>query len=201
MWVHSLAASLARRGVTPNEISIASIACALLVAVFLPIGTLVPTGVGTASLLLAAVFIQLRLLCNLVDGVVAVEGGRATKSGEVFNDLPDRVSDAVIFVAAGYAASVWAVGPVLGWTCAVLAILTAYVRLLRGSTGLKQDFGGPMAKPHRMAVLTGACLIAAIMPAGLRAWIVTLGLAVVALGCLLTLWLRTTRLIQDLEAR
>jgi phosphatidylglycerophosphate synthase len=200
-WVHALAASLARRGVTPNQISIASIACAVLAGVFIPIGTLVPTGVGTAALLLAAVCIQLRLLCNLVDGIVAVEGGRATKSGEVFNDLPDRVSDVVIFVAAGYAASVSGVGPVLGWICALLAVMTAYVRVLRGSTGLRQDFGGPMAKPHRMAVLTGACVAAAILPAGWRGGLMVLALAVVSLGCLLTLWLRTTRLMQDLEAR
>jgi len=53
-------------------------------------------------LLLAVAGIQGRLLCNMLDGMVAIEGGRQTKSGEIFNDLPDRVADAVIFVCAGY---------------------------------------------------------------------------------------------------
>ena len=39
----------------------------------------------------------------MLDGMVAIEGGRQTKSGEIFNDLPDRIADALIFVCAGYA--------------------------------------------------------------------------------------------------
>ena len=46
--------------------------------------------------------------------MVAVEGGRRTKSGEVFNDLPDRLSDPLILVGAGYALP-YAWGPQLGW--------------------------------------------------------------------------------------
>src|SRR5438105_2817615 len=52
----------------------------------------------TAEILLyltAAGCIQLRLLCNLLDGMVAIEGGFRSRSGEVFNELPDRVSDVV----------------------------------------------------------------------------------------------------------
>ena len=47
-------------------------------------------------LIAAAGFIQLRRLCNLFDGMVAVEGGFKTKSGELYNDLPDRFSGALI---------------------------------------------------------------------------------------------------------
>lgn len=54
-------------------------------------------GVALWSLpILAAVFIQCRLLCNLFDGMVAVEGGKSTPSGELFNDIPDRVADPLI---------------------------------------------------------------------------------------------------------
>ena len=42
----------------------------------------------------------------------------------------------------------------LGWAAAVLAVLTAYVRVLGGSLGLTQHFIGPMAKQHRMFTLT-----------------------------------------------
>jgi phosphatidylglycerophosphate synthase len=54
-------------------------------------------------LLVAVVGVQLRLLCNLFDGMVAVEGGKKSKSGEVFNDMPDRIADPILLVCAGYA--------------------------------------------------------------------------------------------------
>lgn len=65
---------------------------------------------------------------------------------------------ALILVAAGYAAGIaW-----LGWLAALLAVTTAYVRLLGGSLAVPQDFGGVMAKQHRMAVLTGALVLQAV---------------------------------------
>jgi phosphatidylglycerophosphate synthase len=67
-------------------------------------------------LLLAAAGVQFRLLCNLLDGMVAVEVGRKTKGGEVFNELPDRASDVVLLVCAGYASAA-AVGP--AWAAAL----------------------------------------------------------------------------------
>ena len=110
-------------------------------------------------LVLAVAGIQGRLLCNMLDGMVAIEGGRQTKSGEIFNDLPDRVADAVIFVCAGYAAREHPFGVELGYIAAILAVFTAYVRMLGGASGLKQSFIGPMAKQHRMFTLTLACVL------------------------------------------
>src|SRR5439155_982956 len=107
------------------------------------------------------------LLCNLLDGMVAIEGGLQSKSGDVFNEVPDRVSDALILVGAGYATApalglAWA--GALGSAAALLAVLTAYVRALGAALGTGQDFRGPMAKPHRMAALTAACLAGAFEP-------------------------------------
>jgi phosphatidylglycerophosphate synthase len=155
-------------------------------------------------LLVAAVGIQLRLLCNMLDGMVAVEGGMQTKSGEIFNDLPDRISDALILVPAGYAVPDLPHGPLLGWCAALLAIFTAYVRLLGGTAGLAQSFIGPMAKPHRMAVLTAACLLSVIelklllLPRGTLLWI---ALVLINVGCVVTIWRRTTRILRGLESR
>ena len=50
----------------------------------------------------------------------------------------------------------------LGWCAAVLAVLTAYVRVLGGSLGVTQHFIGPMAKQHRMFTLTIATLLSAV---------------------------------------
>ena len=149
----------------------------------------------------AALGIQLRLLCNLLDGMVAIEGGRKTRSGELFNELPDRLSDVLILVCAGYASTATAWSEALGWAAAVLAVLTAYVRAFGASLTGAQHFVGPMAKAHRMAVMTGACLIAA-----LQAWlgaapsVLPLALALIVVGCLVTLVRRTRLILADLEA-
>ena len=40
--------------------------------------------------------VQLRLLCNLLDGMVAVEQGKQTPFGVLYNEMPDRVSDSAL---------------------------------------------------------------------------------------------------------
>jgi phosphatidylglycerophosphate synthase len=137
----------------------------------------------------AAACIQLRLLCNMLDGLVAVEGGVKGKAGDLFNELPDRVEDSVLLVGAG-----WAAGNVqLGWLCAALALLTAYIRALGASLGQPQDFSGPGAKPQRMFLLTAGCLAALVYPAAL-AW----ALWLTASATLLTAARRSVRLYRRL---
>ncbi len=114
-----------------------------------------------ALVVLAIAGIQGRLLCNLLDGMVAIEGGQRSRAGEIFNDLPDRISDPLIIVPAGYAITSLPYGAALGWLAALIAVLTAYVRVLGRSAGTPDFFAGPMAKQHRMAVLTVACALCA----------------------------------------
>ena len=54
--------------------------------------------------LAAAAAMQLRLLCNMLDGMVAVEGRRSSPNGVLFNEVPDRFEDSIFIVAFGYAA-------------------------------------------------------------------------------------------------
>src|SRR5437016_1070119 len=77
-----LATALADWRIQPNHISLASVGAAALAGLCLLGG----------QYLAAALFIQLRLLCNLIDGMVAIEGGRRSASGEIYNELPDRIS-------------------------------------------------------------------------------------------------------------
>ena len=113
-----------------------------------------------ALLIMAALCIQLRLLCNLLDGMVAVEFGKGKPTGAIWNELPDRFADFLLLAGAGYGAiyANFVMGPALGWLCAVLAVIAAYVRELGRGEGLPPDFTGPLAKPQRMAVLTVAVL-------------------------------------------
>jgi phosphatidylglycerophosphate synthase len=158
-WAAALARLLLKTPLTPNGVSVAGIGFAAAGAACLVLAPRHPW-----LWLGAAVFIQLRLLANLMDGLVAVEGGRKSPTGALFNEFPDRIEDSLLLIAAGCAAAL----PVLGWAAALLAMGAAYVRALGGSLGLPQDFCGPMAKQHRMALLTLgslASLVAPVMPA------------------------------------
>lgn len=201
-WTKQFAAWLSQRSITPNMISIGSVGFAFLAGsclLTLHFTSQSHTLAFVVLPLLAALFIQLRLLCNLFDGMVAMEGGKSTPSGELFNDIPDRVADPLILVAAGYALSgEW--GPILGWLAALLAVLTAYVRTLAASIGAPVNFAGPMAKQHRMAIMTGACVFAAaeVLFIGSQ-YSLFVALCVINLGCLATLYNRTRAAYNYLE--
>jgi phosphatidylglycerophosphate synthase len=160
-------------------------------------------GFARQGLFLAvAACIQLRLLCNMLDGMVAVEGGKQTVYGEIFNDMPDRFADVAILVGAGYSIGGFSWGHELGWLAATLAVITAYIRLLGGSMGVTQYFLGPMAKPHRMALLTGACVVAVFENwLGWGGQTIAIALLVMLVGMLVTCARRTLRIVADLKKR
>ncbi len=187
-WAKALASALVRRRVTPNGISIAGMVFASIGAAALaatPCGCLP----WIAGLLLGVAGAQLRLLCNLLDGMVAVEGGLKGKAGDLFNEAPDRYADIVLLVGAGYAAH----APWLGWMAASAAVLTAYVRAFGASVGQGQDFCGPFAKPHRMFFFTVGCL-GAILHRPVLTW----ALWLIALGAFFTAARRVVRLYRKL---
>lgn len=159
-------------------------------------------GAQLGLLVAAAALIQLRLLANLMDGMLAIEGGRQSQTGPLYNEIPDRIADVLFLAAAGYAVTWFSWGESLGWAAAVAAILTAYVRVLGGSFGLEEHFSGPMAKPHRMAVLTAACLLSIIeVPYGYEGRVLAVALAVIAVGSIVTFARRTRRLARGLSGQ
>lgn len=187
-WARRVSAALAASGVTPNQISVASVLFAALGAAALLSGS-------RWGLVAAAACIQLRLLCNLFDGMVAVEGGKQSTLGALYNEFPDRIADSLFLVAAGYAAGL----PGWGWAAALCAALTAYVRTFGASLGNGHDFRGPMAKQHRMALLTLACVVQAL-PVSPQ-WVLGIALIVIALGAAVTCGTRTLALARALHAR
>ena len=190
-WARRIASALARSSITPNQISTVSIAFAALGAWGL-------VDMRPLALVGAAICVQLRLLCNLIDGMVAIEGGKQSATGALYNEFPDRIADSLFLVALGYACGV----PWLGWLAALLAALTAYVRATGGALGLAQDFRGPMAKPHRMAVLTVGCLVGAaeIEWNGTR-WTLLAAAVVIAAGSALTCVARALAIARALRGR
>jgi len=201
-WAIALAHWLARHRVRPNAVSVAGVVVAAAASVAFAASGSVEGGARAVLLVGAAAGIQLRLLCNLLDGMIAVEEGFKTRTGDIYNDLPDRLADVVILVGAGYSARFFAGGVTLGWAAAVMAVFTAYVRLLAGSLGVTQHFIGPMAKQHRMFTLTVATLLAAIeavVEAPPRA--IRIGLAIIIAGSIVTAVRRTARMARDVNAR
>jgi phosphatidylglycerophosphate synthase len=190
-WAQSAAAALARAGASPNAVSAVSVLFAALGAGLL----LRPSVVG---LVVCAACVQARLACNLIDGMIAVEGGKKTPLGPLYNEFPDRIADTLLIVALGYSCG----APEWGWFGALAAALTAYVRVFGGALGLAQDFRGPMAKQHRMAVLTVACLAGALEGglAGTRYALVAASL-VIAIGSAITCVTRTLAIARQLRAR
>lgn len=202
-WAARTARSLARWGFRPNHISVGSMIFGAGAGLCFLLGGLSPSPVGKILFLLAAAAgMQLRLLCNLFDGMVAIEGGFKTKSGEVFNELPDRVSDILIFLGAGYSLPSIPWVRELGWAAALLSVLTAYIRAFGGAAGARQHFCGPMAKQQRMAVMTVSALASALLAVlHVSFEVLPWALALVVLGCNITIFRRTLMIVADLESK
>lgn len=196
---YQIALKLVAIKVTPNQISILSMVFAGAAAYPLMMSTRVAaTSESAWCLILAATFIGMRLYCNLIDGMMAIEGGKTTKSGVLFNELPDRVSDTLILLGLGYACGPGFVE--LGWSAALLAIATAYIRVFGGSCGLAQDFKGPMAKQHRMFAVIAACLASSIEYAFYSTYYsLHIALFIIIAGSALTCARRVSRLRRQLE--
>jgi phosphatidylglycerophosphate synthase len=195
-WARWVARLLTRSGISPNQISMASMAMAALAGLAFWRAGAAESGQRAAFLCAAALFCQLRLLCNLFDGMVAIEGGQKASDGAFWNEFSDRVADMAIFVGVGYGMA----APALGWAAAGLAVLTAYTRELGRNCGLPADFSGPMAKQHRMAVTTAAALLSLSEPLWLeRGQVLTVALWVIAIGSAFTALRRAWRIVAALR--
>lgn len=205
-WARASAAAMQKIGLTPNLISVASVAIAAIgCAALVLAGIYDDAAPRTTFLILAAICAPLRLLANMLDGMLAVEGGMSSPVGDLYNEVPDRLSDLLFLAGAGYAAVHVPGGVLLGWIAASLAVLTAYVRSLGAAQGLSNHFNGPMSKPQRMWILVIGCLASSVepwvtVPAGLPlGTFLVAALAVIALGSLATVVVRLRVIARELS--
>ena len=161
------------------------------------------SGAWPALLIPAVLLCYVRLWLNMLDGMVAMASGKASRRGEILNELPDRVSDVLIFIGAAHSGLCH---PLTGYWVAILALLTAYVGMFGQAVGVQRQFGGLMSKPWRMVVLhVGAWVTLALLWfsdgrirfAGLSVldWAHLLIIA----GCVQTIWVRLAGILQALE--
>lgn len=191
-WARKATKRLAETSITPNQISIASMGAALIAGLLFYMAGQTQGALRVTGLLGGALFCQIRLLCNLLDGMVAVEAGKASPDGPFWNEMPDRVSDILIMIGIGYGVGI----PWLGWAAATFAVFTAYLRELGRGSGYEADFSGPMAKPHRMAVITLGAIVAVFF-SGYPVMVVVLWL--VFTGAAITVVRRSRRLINQMQ--
>lgn len=208
---HAVAHWLVRRGASPNGISVAGMFFGMAAGAFLA-GTALAPGWARFLWIAGAACIQCRLLANMFDGMVAVERGVASPVGELYNEVPDRVSDTATLAGLGFAAGG---DPFLGLGAASAALFVAYVRAMgkaAGGSAVKQEFCGPMAKQQRMFIATAAALYCGLAPAAWQpSWAASWGareswglpaaaLGVIILGCIITAPRRLLRIAAALRA-
>lgn len=194
-WAKAVAERVAL--LTPSQVAQANMAAAAAAC-----GAFLLAGYGSGTpravmLTLAALFCLLRMFCNLFDGAAVVEDGAGEDDRPFWTGFADRIADLLILVGVGFCIGM----PSLGWAAAAFAMLTAYVRELGNANGLENDVSGPMAKPHRMAVITCAAVLSIFEP-----WwnggdqVLTLALWVIVLGAALTALRRARTIVIELRS-
>jgi phosphatidylglycerophosphate synthase len=184
----------------PDTISYLSVVAAALAAI-----CFWKSGLNPWLLFLAPLFCYVRLWCNMLDGMVALASAKASWRGEILNDLPDRISDVLIF--AGAAHSGW-MNPIIGYWAAIFALLTAYAGMFGQAVGVQREFSGWMSKPWRMVALhagTWITLGCVWWNDGsirfLRLTVLDWACLIVIAGCLQTMIIRLRRIMAALRAK
>lgn len=186
-----------RLGIHPDAVSYCSIVASAGAAV-----CFWQSGQAPWLLIPAAGLCYFRLWLNMLDGMVAIAANKASLRGEILNDLPDRVSDVLIFVGAAHSGLCH---PLTGYWAAIFALLTAYVGTLGQAVAGRRQFGGVMSKPWRMVALhVGSWLLLADLSYEhwTKSWDLSLldwtHLVIIA-GCIETIMVRLVRTLRALR--
>jgi alpha-beta hydrolase superfamily lysophospholipase/SAM-dependent methyltransferase len=137
--------------------------------------------------------------------MVAIAAGKASWRGEILNDLPDRISDVLVFAGVAYSGLC---ARDSGFWAAIFAVLTAYVGMFGQAVGVQREFSGMMSKPWRMVTLhVGAWITFAFLVwrNGSVHWgrlsILDWTCLVIIAGCVQTMAIRLARIFAALESR
>jgi phosphatidylglycerophosphate synthase len=184
-----------RAGIHPDTISYLSVVAAAGAA-----ACFVFAGRWPILLLIAPVLCVVRLWFNMLDGMVAVASGKASLRGEIVNELPDRVSDVLIFVGVAHGGLA---NPFLAYWCAILAVMTAYVGTLGQAVTGRRRFEGVMSKQYRMVALSAGAAAAYVAGPGRFGGATVLDWTcwVICAGCGQTIVVRLARVFDELRAK
>ncbi|HUO51794.1 MAG TPA: hypothetical protein VMT93_04685 [Gemmatimonadaceae bacterium] len=199
-WAVGLTRTLQRWGVRP-------LVMALLAALFAMLAGIafynVPySGRPEVWWAAGALGIQIRLLFELLGGMLMVTGMARSRLDAFFAEGLATFSDAVVLVGVGYSVDIFLPGGAdLGWCAALLAVFCEYVRVIGGSLGLPQLFTGPFGRQPRMYVITFGAIAAGVQNAIFRpGWAMVPALLIVVIGTAWTISRRAEGIVRQLKA-
>lgn len=173
-----LTGTLARAGVTANQVTIAAMLLSFAVGV-----CLWRWPRETWPLLVVPLFLILRMALNAIDGMLAREHGQKSALGALLNELGDVFSDAALYLP-------FALLPGFSPTLVVLVVLLATISEMTGvvavQIGASRRYDGPMGKSDR-AFVFGALALALGLGVPPGPWIDGLMVVMLALLVLTTL--------------
>ncbi|MCC6869013.1 MAG: CDP-alcohol phosphatidyltransferase family protein [Burkholderiales bacterium] len=160
------AASLARAGVTANQVTLA--ACAISVALGAFVTWQAP---AHWPFLLVPLWMFVRMAFNAIDGMLAREFGQKSRLGAYLNELTDVAADTALYLPFAFVTPLdgWSVGTVI-----VLAIVSEYAGALGLMVGASRRYDGPMGKSDRAFVFGALGLWIGLVPMlpAFAAWLV-----------------------------
>jgi CDP-diacylglycerol--glycerol-3-phosphate 3-phosphatidyltransferase len=139
-----LVGSLARAGVTANQVTVAAAIGSLAV------GAVVAWQAGHRIVfLLLPVWLLVRMALNAIDGMLAREFNQKSTLGAYLNEIGDVVSDAALYAPLALIPPFGVVGIGLA---ILLATLTEFAGVLGPTVGASRRYDGPLGKSDRALV-------------------------------------------------
>jgi CDP-diacylglycerol---glycerol-3-phosphate 3-phosphatidyltransferase len=177
------AESLAKAGVTANQVTLAAAAGSLVIGFILcELGWLKPL------FLLLPLWLFIRMALNAIDGMLAREFNQKSRLGAYLNELCDVVSDAALMLPFCF---VRPFGPEPVLLVIFLALLSEYAGAMGPLAGAERRYDGPFGKSDRALVLGALGLwIGLLLP--LPDWLLWL-MPLVAILSAATIWNRVRR--------
>lgn len=175
-----------RHGVRADQVTAAGLACGAGAAT-----AVLLSATSQLWLLWVPALVLARLVCNALDGMIAVDTDRARPIGQVANEFADRIADVCILIAVS-----WRAGSLLLGICALaLVLLASYLGTVAQAAGGSRQYVGVMGKADRMILLALAAPVAAFGPAGA---VLAAVLGVIATGSAVTIAQRWAAIHREL---
>jgi CDP-diacylglycerol--glycerol-3-phosphate 3-phosphatidyltransferase len=169
--------SLARVGVTANQVTLAAMLLSFCVG-----GCLWLFHAERWPLLLIPIFLFVRMALNAIDGMLAREHHQKSALGAILNELGDVLSDAALYLPF---AVLPGIPPVLVVLVGLLAVISEMTGVVAVQIGANRRYDGPMGKSDR-AFVFGALALALWLGVPAGEWVSWL------LGAMLVLLVLTT---------
>ena len=170
-----LTASLARAGITANQVTV----CAALLSAAVGVWIALQPGEPLPLLCLPLVLF-VRMALNAIDGMLAREHDMQSRLGAVLNELGDVAADSLLYLPLALVPGVPAAWIVLIVLLSVMSEMTGVVAVQIGAT---RRYDGPMGKSDR-AFFFGALGLALGLGLEPGPWLTVICALVVAALCL-----------------